>query len=486
MLGTVESLARLVADSRACQAALRSAEAVGAEILLVGGAVRDSFLKGTLSDDLDFLVLNVAAEQVAQHLASSQQGCYILLDEGFGIHRVVLFKEDEALGRIAEVSVDLADARNNDLVSDLSRRDITFNALAYSLTTGRLYDLFDGLRDLETQQIRMVSRENLLDDPLRMLRVFRMMSKLPNGTGYVDSETLACIRENGKKLLESAPERIHAEFFKLLSAEPAYPALQALADSGLLEIILPELAGCRTVPANTHHHLPLFEHTLEVARQCEVWLPQLPEFAQRMIRAPFNPTVSLAGLVKLAALLHDVGKPQTMVVVNAEKTTFHGHDAVSEEMTEEIFRRWRAGREPEQLVRKLVRWHLYPCQFGPESSRKAVLRFFRRMGADAPALILLALADRFSTCGPAISAEDLGNARRNHLWLLDQFETEQAVLSQPRLVTGNDLLTSLSLSPGPVIGKLLAGIEEAQQLGELRSKEEALAWAAQTLQREPL
>jgi poly(A) polymerase len=156
--------------------------------------------------------------------------------------------------------------------------------------------------------------------------------------------------------------------------------------------------------------------------------------------------------------------------------TFYGHEEVGEEMAEPLLKKWKVSNEVRTYLKKLIRWHLYPCQFGPESPRKSVLKYYRRMGEDTLDVTLLALADRHSACGDWLSAEDFEKAHQAHLWLMANYEQEEPVLNLPRLLNGKDLMDLLSVGPGPHLKKMLEALREAQQLGEVTDAEQAKAW----------
>ncbi len=451
----------------------------GVELFLVGGAVRDLLRTGELPTDLDFTLTvpdrqasETSAETFSKQVAEKLDGRYVLLDPEFGIHRVVIHQE-KASGEKTNLTLDIADALGNDLERDLCRRDLTINAMAIDLD-GHFWDPFDGQADLKAGRIRMVNQANLLEDPLRMLRVFRFMAQL--SAKQIDSATLEIVANQGEKLLTAAAERIHYEFLRLLSCPESFSALQAMAHAGLLEVILPELVPTRQIPPNGHHHLMLFDHTLELVNQAERLFLELPEQAQVDLKELITPFCSRMAAIKLACLLHDVGKPNTMAIREDGRHTFYGHDKVSEEMTALVGRRLKLSRGITKRVQKLVRWHLYPCQFGSDSPRKSVMRFFRRMGDETPDVIILALADRHSTLGPEITPEILAKSTTNHLWLLDQFYEESALLNQPPLLKGQDVMALLHLSPGPEVGKALEALKEAQQLGDVTTPEKAKHW----------
>jgi len=450
------------------------AQTHGGAAYLVGGAVRDFLITGTLPLDLDFTLVDCQAAQLAKALADGEGGHLVPLDWDFGIHRVVF---DNGL------NIDLADALENDLQTDLARRDLTVNAMAMDLKTGGLIDPFHGIADLSAKTIRMVSEANLLDDPLRMLRVFRIGAAVQAGTLHeivFDEATLAVVQAHGAKIWESAAERIQYEFLRLLSVEPCFPALKAMADCGLLEVLIPDLTPMKAIGSSGFHHLGLFDHTMELVKQAERLIEECPQNARDWVRQPFTPSVTRFGLIKLGCLLHDIGKPATMGTredaVHGQRLTFYGHEEVGEQMADPLLKRWKVSNEIREYVKKLIRWHLYPCQFGPESPRKSVLKFYRRMGEETLDVVLLALADRHSACGDWLSREDFESSHRAHLWLMENYVAEEPVLKQPRLLSGHDVMQTLGVGPGPHLKEMLDALQEAQQLNEVSTPEAAKAW----------
>ena len=468
-MNTVADLQTLCREHSVLSACQRIAQAQQACLYLVGGAVRDGLLYNQLPNDLDMAVIDGSSQKLAAQIAAELNGRIITLDERWGIYRVILVSEDN-------LTLDFADALENNIERDLARRDLTVNAMAISLADGTLLDPHNGMADLNQRHIRMIVAQNMLDDPLRLLRVFRFAAAID--AHRIDPDTVTCVEQYREKLLESAPERIQYELLRFFDAPHCFPHLHTMGQCGLLEVILPELTATRSIPSNGHHHLGLFDHTLELVNQCERLFEEFPEEAQQKIRQPFNGAVSRLALNKLGCLLHDIGKPATRAVKEGspERLTFYGHDRVSEEMTDAIARRLRLGNDIAEFVKKLVRWHLYPCQFSPTSSRKSLLRFFRRMGEDTPDVILLALADRHSTLGPEMAGEKLQRDHQNHLWLLKRYFEEIATLKLPPLLTGHDIMTILNIRPGPKIKEVLTALEEAHQLGEIATGDDARAW----------
>ncbi|MBY0404196.1 MAG: HD domain-containing protein [Cyanobacteria bacterium] len=515
------------------------------QICLVGGAVRDYCLDKTVSEDLDFLVIHpmphpslpdrgngftetLKAEHIARTFADTVGGSYVLLDPTFGIHRVVLQvpqnQTQEPLENLnyqtpgldsAEPSgpspshswtFDFCDALENSLEKDFARRDLTFNAMAVDVVTGTFYDPFGGEKDLAEKRIHLISPINFEEDPLRVLRVFRLAAQL--GTQHITDETLGAVKRFYPGLASVAVERIHAEFLKLLNAPNAYPVLVQMGEIGLLEEIFPEMVPMREVPPNGHHHLGLFDHTLELVHQVEDLFPTLSPSFQKWVNRPFNGAYSRMSLIKMACLFHDIGKPATMVQISqgqvsevqtsenstepskteisspltseasasARTVTFHGHDVVSETMTHTLCQRLKLSGDMASFIKKLVRWHLYPCQFQLNSPRKSLLRFFRRIGEDTPDLLLLALADRFSTRGVDITEAMLEASYQQHIGLFELYEAELANLKRPPLLNGHQVMETLRIQPGPQIKEIQEALIEAAQLGEIQTPEEAIDW----------
>jgi tRNA nucleotidyltransferase/poly(A) polymerase len=476
------------------------AKSMNARIALVGGAVRDALLGMFDGIDLDISVEGADARKLAAEVARQLDGRLLILDDDFGIYRVVFWPKGNCQLETPEPkTLDFAQAQSGSkqtdpetpvtLEMDLWRRDLTINAMALELTTNNetsalldahLIDPCGGLEDLQNKRLRMVSEANLLDDPLRLLRVFRFMAKLP--AFKVDTATLISIRRHGAKIWNVAGERIQNEWLKLLGYSGCFPTLQAMADVGFLEHLLPELTPCKPVPPNSHHHLPLFEHTLDLLRHVDEQWPLLPEDVQQHLQKPAGQGASRLAVMRWACLMHDVGKPATWQIEPDGRHRFLGHEKVSEDLCEPVAQRFKLSGEVNALLKKLVRWHLYPCQFGPASSRKSVLRFFRRMGNETYDVTVLALADRLATQGVAFTPESIALSVQHHYWLLETYKAEQSNLQAPPLLQGGEVMALLGLQPSKEVGQWLQRLKEAQQLGEFATADEAKAWLLRQVQ----
>jgi putative nucleotidyltransferase with HDIG domain len=459
----------------------RLVEQQGGKLYLVGGAIRDYCLNKTMSSDLDFVLLYCDAAFIAQQFAAHYHRHCIALDVDWGIYRVVLE---------SGLILDIANALNNNLIEDLARRDLTINAMAIDLDNGLLIDNHDGLRHLQAGKIVMIKPENFLDDPLRMLRVFRVAAQIRQAS--LDAETVRSIANFKNTLWTVAGERIQYEFLRFLSMPVCYPLLKTMADCGLLEVLIKDLIPTREIPANGFHHLGLFEHTLELVKQVEYLFDCCPKGVKEWVNQPMGGVYTRFGLIKLGCLLHDIGKPVCMgsridtnalEAENADRKirlTFYGHEALGSKMIEPLLSDLKVSKEIRTFVTKLVRWHLYPCQFGPHSSEKSILRFFRRMGEDTLDIVLLALADRCSTCGEWVSQADMEASMSAHFWLMERYLNLKPVFNLPKLLNGNDIMELLNCSPGSQIKTILDQVQEQQQLGALLTPDDAKSWVLET------
>jgi putative nucleotidyltransferase with HDIG domain len=493
--------------------------ALQAEVAVVGGLLRDAFWLGEPGNDVDLVVAGCPAETFASALATQLNGRLVTLDQDYGIYRVIYWplvrgaclstqqpaEETEPQPTQAPMTLDVAAAQTGrgvgkgSVIEDLARRDLTVNALAWRISGGihhlpmGLLDTHNGWHDLQRGRLRFISERNVQEDPLRVLRLFRVLVKLPGA--WVEPQSLLWASQAASQLQHVAGERLQMEWLKLLAAVPqslqgvapfevktsVFEVLQALTCCGVMEILLPEVTACSVVPPNSHHHLPLLAHTLELLRQLEGLFGKLPEAVQSHLLQSEGQGSNRLALVRWGCLLHDIGKPATWEIETDEATgeerhRFLGHEAVGERMCSTIANRFKTSDAVKQRLKHLVRWHLYPCQFTPASSEKSVLRFFRRMGEEALDVTVLALADRLSTCGPAISAQVLEEAEAAHYWLMNTYLERKALWQAPPLVNGREVMALLNCTPGPQVGKALAALREVQQLGQVTSKEEAIAF----------
>ncbi len=460
---------------------IKTLSSMPCEIYIIGGFVRDLMLE-QVSYDLDFVIVDKSSVEVCKELVAKFSGNYFILDEVTQTVRFVLKDEN-----VFAYTFDFTQVKKEALEDDFKRRDFTINALAINLKEQDvLIDKFSGLDDLKQKKIKAIKLENLIDDPLRFLRAFRFASSL---NANIDDSVLKYIPDNLNYFNESvSAERISTELFKILDCDDSFKYLRQVADVGLLEKIFPELTPMRKVPPNDHHHLWLFDHSVELVNTCEQNFLKIPVWAQELLNKEFGLLQSpkTKAVVKLGCLFHDLGKPSTWEIKkinDTEKHTFYGHDKVGETITKEISDRLKFSNSVTETLSKLVRYHLRPFQLqqGEASiTQRALFRFFRDVNEDTPLLLMLAMADLYATRGPKVSDETLVRDEKLLLYLYEEYrkykDNEIEKAKKPKLLDGNQIMKLTGLKPSPELGQIMKDLDEAIGVGEVKTKDEAITW----------
>ncbi len=471
----------------------------GARIWPAGGCVRDLLL-GRERHDWDFAVEGDALG-LARAVADALEGAFYPLDEERDTGRVVARQEG---GR---VELDFARLRGPDLESDLRGRDFTVNAMAVG-PEGELIDPTGGLADLQARLIRAVGPEAFDHDPLRLLRAVRLAAEL----GFrLEEQTARWIAERAHHLARPSPERIRDELVRILNASFVAYYLQVLEELGLMDSIIPEVDALRDQPQTPPHRFNVWWHTLMTVEAAENILHLIgavrgelgtlyvdaPAWAWDDLRETLEPFAPLLTehlrqpvglrryrrtLYMLAALLHDVGKPMTCTeeaLPGESKVALHfyGHEHVGARLATDRMQALRFSRAETDAVAQIIRAHLRPSNLADAPggvTGRAAYRFFKATGDSGVEVVLLALADHLSIWGPNLQPDRWSRRLEAARRLLTYHSQRVAQAGLPRLVTGDDLIRELGLSPGPQIGRLLEAIQEAQADGSVRTREEAL------------
>ena len=414
----------------------------GHEAYLAGGCVRDRLL-GRPPKDYD--IATGATPRSIQDLftdtvpVGSRFGSVVVVMDGDPFE-VTTFRSDGPYsdGR-RPVHV-----RYGTLEEDVRRRDFTINAMMYDPVDDRVIDLVNGREDLDRGLVRAIGDpdERFAEDRLRMVRAVRLAC----GLGFViDPPTVQAIRGHAAAITQVAWERIGVEVTRILTEGGARRGVELLDETGLLEVILPEVAamkGCEQTP-DYHPEGDVYVHTLLLLENMD------------------NPTETLA----YGCLLHDVAKPPCRQPVG-ERVTFHGHPELGADMSTEILRRLKRSRAVTERVAWLVRYHLRYTQ-APKMRLSTLKRFLREDGIHE--LLELCRIDALS------SNADLGYYDFCRRKLAELGEEE--VRPEP-LLRGRDLIR-LGYAPGPSFSGMLEAVEEAQLEGALRTREQAVEWVRQ-------
>lgn len=445
-----------------------------AQAFLVGGAVRDYFL-GKECVDFDFATSRHAIK-IARNFAKAIHGAFVLLDEEHCCARVARKEKGKLL------TFDFADFRAVGLAGDIAHRDFTVNTLTIDikdLPTQKpleriLIDSKHGLRHLRVKKIKMVSSKAFVEDPLRMVRAFSLKSNL-NFT--VEPKTLSRIKKDVELLSTVARERVRDELFKVLSSPHAFENLKAMHRVGLLEKIIPQISVMYHLPQGGYHHLSLLEHSFEAVRQSEKLFsefknhPQIKEYLEECLA--FGR--SRESLLKLAALLHDIGKPETYRKEKG-KISFHGHEHSGRYIVRNVAKMLKLSSAEKNALEAMVLHHLRPGYLSNFKipTPRAIFRYFRDSGSEAVSVLLLSLADQRSTKGPLSTKTHERHHEHIVRSLLEGHLNKKKVPKCVRLLTGDDLIKKLKLAPAPIFKRILANVDEKQALGEITTKQEAL------------
>ena len=485
---------------------------------VVGGAVRDLLLgRNAATVDIDLVVAH-SAIPIARRVADRLGWAFYALDEGRDVARLVFSAGPEPL------VCDISSTRGGSIAADLRARDFTVNALAFALDA-RAHDVYPvhvidvstGMADLAAGCIRRVHASSLADDPARLLRAVRFSVEL----GFpIEDATLDQMLRMANSVYSVSPERIRDVLWKMLAGADPAAAIELLRTTGLLPIVLPEVAGTEFVQQSEPHDKDVYRHTVaavQIAAVLRDWL------LGRRLAMPLNEGVAAnlrlltqvlepwafylrrhfaaaeaggrlrADWLVWHALLHDVGKTATRTLEStesgAQRTRFFEHEVVGAHMATARAEALRFSRAEADLVDIVVRNHMRPRLLhmsfaGGDISRRARYRFFRDVGprtSDQRAgvdVIMLALVDRVAMNAQLDAGE--WHAYLVHMaQMLTFLYSEQGVdrpMRQP-FVDGRTLMQELGLAPGPALGQIMEALAEAQAAGDVTSRAEALKMA---------
>jgi len=461
---------------------------------LVGGYVRDTLL-GRPTRDVDIAV-DAFAPEVAEKMATALKAKYVLLDRANEIARVVLIEGDPTQGD--RWHLDFSTIRGG-IEADLSHRDFTINAMAVNLreleeSHPQLIDPFQGKRDLDRGLIRVVSEAAFQEDPARLLRAVRLAAEYGF---HIEERTEALIQAQSQLISQVAGERVREELCRLLSTPNTAQFLHYLDHLGLLIAIFPELVPTKGVEQPIEHFWDVFHHSIETVAALERLIrtgdveyeddilslaPRSPAILQHF-EEEVSSGVTRSALLKLAALLHDIAKPKTKSLEPNGRARFLGHTKEGAVMAGSILQRLRFSTRETKLVQKVIESHLRLWQMGGEGkpTSRAIYRFFRDTGDASIDIIFLTLADFLATRGPNLDREEWSQHCQLMDYILSQQEREKEKITPEKLIDGHDLINTFGLKPGRKIGELLEVVREAQGVGEITTREEALAFVQRQL-----
>jgi poly(A) polymerase len=433
------------------------ADREGVEVYVVGGFVRDHLL-GLGDKDIDILVIGDGV-QFARTVGFELDAHSVLVFERFGT--AMMMVEQGKIEFVGSRSESYAPesrkprVKTGTLEEDLLRRDFTVNALAVRLNAehfGELHDPFNGRADLATKVLRtpLDPVKTFEDDPLRIMRAIRFASQLEFA---IDPAALDAARTMKDRLAIVSQERITDEFLKILKTKMPSVGLRLMQETGVMEIVFPEITQMAGVDQRRdHHHKDVFLHTCTVVDNI----------------APTTDNVWL----RFTALVHDIAKPRTKAFKEGIGWTFHGHEELGARMMKGIFRRLKLPLEPLPYVEKLVRLHLRPMVLVDEEvTDSAVRRLVFECGNDIDDLMKLCRAD-ITSKNPKLVERYLRNYDIVMQKIVEVEEKDRLRNWQPP-VKGDEIMAVCGLSPGRKVGELKHAIEEAILDGKIPNEHDA-------------
>jgi len=452
----------------------------GHELALVGGPVRDVFL-GQQSGDLD-LTTDAPPARVLEIVEGWADAIWTVgiafgtvgVRKGDDIFEITTYRSEEYSLKSRKPDV----VYGNSLEEDLSRRDFTINAMAARLPACEFVDPYGGLDALRARELRTpgTPEESFSDDPLRILRAARFAAKLGL---HVAEDVCAAMTSMAPRLEIVSAERITAELTKLMLTPDPAAGLDLLVATKVADQVLPEVSKLRMEVDEHHRHKDVYQHSLTVLRQA---IDLEPRYGLRGGPGGGSPRANDGDLtVRLAAILHDIGKPRTRTALPGGKVAFHHHEVVGAKMAR---KRLSALRFPNDIVRDvstLVELHLRFHGYGEgEWTDSAVRRYVRDAGPLLDRLHVLTRAD--CTTRNVRKAERLARAYDSlEQRIAELREQEELDKIRPDL-DGNEIMRLLDLRPGPLVGKAYNYMLELRmtegELGRERAVQELLRWAS--------
>jgi poly(A) polymerase len=418
---------------------------------VVGGFIRDA-LMGQPNSDIDVVVAGEAAS-IASDIARAFSARMVTLDDVNQVSRVILSQ------------------------------------------AGGDWHL-DGQHDLSSRTIRAASEASFQRDPARLIRAVRFAATLDFS---IEPSTEALIQRDHKLVTTVAPERLRDELYYILETPRAYHSFRYLDRLGLLDPLMPELTMAKGVTQPKEHFWDVFDHSLETVAAVERLLrQQRGEQEDAFLNSvPWTPDIAqhfaqqIAGgrtrgaLLKLAGLLHDIGKPITKTIEQSGKMRFLGHPQEGTAMVVQLMKRLRFSNREIKMVQLMTEHHMRPGYLVGEEmpTHRAIYRYFRATAEVGIDTLFLGLADHLAARGPTLDPDEWRKHTETVQYMLDKWFQEQATVVPIKLIDGHTLIDDLGLAPGPQIGELLEAVREAQAAGEIETAEEALELVTKRLGR---
>ncbi len=426
------------------------AEKANKKVYLVGGMLRDLLLGFEICD------IDIAISGKGQDFAKVL-GNYFRLKKGLDEFRVT--SED--------VSIDVLGLGSTEILEDLGRRDFTINAMAYNLLDKRFIDPFNGVKDLENGIIRTMGRKNIVEDSCRILRGLRFRAYL----GFeIEENTTNLFNEYSDKLRTIAPERIHFELTSLFRADKAHLAVVP----EIFDKIFPGFLRMKEIKGGKISE-NLLEHSILTLEKMDTLFKDFSIFGAHKKKIETYYSENKMGL-KMAALLHDIKKPDAMEV-NGDEVHFYGHDKMASDWFKKIGKELKFSTGERNYISKLILHHMWIHLLAAqqEITEKAKRRLCFELGPDIIGLALLSSTDQAATTGTI--DPHLTDVCKD---IIGYYFSMKDEVEEP-LLMGRDLIENFNLKPSPVFGEILSKVQMAYEEGRIKTKQEALEFVKKNI-----
>jgi poly(A) polymerase len=453
----------------------------GIEIFLVGGCLRDSALHISKKNlDLDFIIQPFEKTKEATILLNTiLNGHFFPLDEQRKIFRI----------HANFMQLDINGIRGEELIDDMFQRDFSMNAIYTPLSiflkqaqthpsSVSVVDLFNGISDITYKNLRSHNPFTFKEDPLRILRAFRIASQIQ---GTIDPLTYQEMIHAKQDIKKCAQERIREEFVKVLTEPDSHRWIFAMEETGILSAFFPFFDWYTTIDH-------CFTSWLQLQKHVKAGLQYLEEIFRRIHQNDFpfskelqdvlhvhiQPDTTVEVAMKVAILLHDIGKPDTLRVVK-DRLRFFEHENVGVKVAKEYLQAMHFSTKEIRFITELIQWHMRPHNLSnvENLTQRARYRFFRDTAPYSIPILLIALADAYAT--RMVPMKELPHYE-TFLQDMLQYAFTPGATDQSPFLDGHEIMEATGLPPGKKIGHLQSKLLEEQSVGNIRSKEKAIEW----------
>jgi len=464
---------------------IKLAKDTNTEVFLVGGYIRDILLNKK-SLDID-LTVSKSVESFAKKLSKNIKGKCFLLHTDLQTYRVAVLNNP----KLEYIDISLMQGKN--IEQDLKRRDFTINALAVKIENfnnikKNVIDYCNGLKDLKSKEIKVVSKNVFIEDPLRMLRAVRFASEY---NFKISKQTLSLIKKYASKISLVAGERIKNEFFRILSNKKSSQYISIMDEVKLLEAIFPVITKMKKSAKKFYYHPKgLFQHCFQTYEALENIFIKLDKYfhnskdlLEQHLNENFSENVTRKNLLKFVAIFHDCAKPESAIRMD-NKMRFLGHEELGAKKTAQIMKTLKMSNKEIDFAKAIISEHMRPSNLAKSEviTNRAQLRLFRDIKENIPDLLVLAMSDWHSYKTLKIYSKKILKQQEKSVAKLI-FNYFDFINNKPKgkLVDGNMLMKEFNLKPGKIIGELLMLINNSYEEGRIKDKKSALKFAKSQL-----